>query len=149
MEAVAGSRKDNISVEAAHHVEMLHAYFYSLSPDEKAIQSTIGRALYLADKSAKTEYDNLRESGYYSNLIAGNISQDIKVDSVSIDLQQYPYHFVCRATQTFTRTSSIVLRSLVTEGFVREVSRSENNPHGFLVERWTVLENSDIKTEKR
>jgi len=32
---------------------------------------------------------------------------------------------------------------------VREVSRSDNDPHGYLIERWTILSNRDLKTEAR
>ena len=41
------------------------------------IQSNITKALYLADGSAKRQYENLKENGYYSNIISGNISQQI------------------------------------------------------------------------
>ena len=37
----------------------------------------------------------------------------------------------------------------ITEGFLRNVARSDNNPHGFLIERWRVLENKDLKTLNR
>jgi hypothetical protein len=71
------------------------------------------------------------------------------VDSISIDIDQYPYRFRCYATQSIIRTTSIVSRSLITEGALRNVSRSDNNPHGFLIERWNTIENRDIKTENR
>ncbi|HWJ27348.1 MAG TPA: hypothetical protein VNS32_12455, partial [Flavisolibacter sp.] len=58
-------------------------------------------------------------------------------------------YFRCFATQRIIRPSSITIRSLITEGFLRNVARSDNNPHGFLIERWTTIENKDLKTEKR
>src|SRR5260221_5271339 len=58
IEAFASNRKDNIPVEARDHVRMFHTYFFSLDPDEKAIQQTIRKALYLADGSAKKQYDD-------------------------------------------------------------------------------------------
>lgn len=105
--------------------------------------------MYLADASAKREYDNLKESGYYSNIIAGNISQSLSVDSTVIDLQDYPYYFRCYATEKIIRATSIVTRNLITEGYLRNVSRSDNNPHGFLIERWNTIENKDLKTQNR
>ena len=60
-----------------------------------------------------------------------------------------PYYFKCYATQRITRTTSVVLRNLITEGYLRNVSRSDNNPHGFLIERWLTIENKDIKTINR
>ncbi len=149
LEAYSSDRKDNIPVEAKDHVKTFHGYFFTLDPDEKVIQSNITKALYLADASAKRAYDNLKENGYYTNIISGNISQQIKADSIQVDINQYPYYFRCYATQSIIRTTSIVSRSLVTEGYLRNVSRSDNNPHGFLIERWTTIDNRDIKTENR
>lgn len=145
LEAVATDRKDNIAVEARDHIKTFHELFFTLAPDDKVIRANLGKALYLADESAKKEYDNLSERGYYANIIAGNISQQIQVDSMSIDLRSYPYHFRCYGVQSIIRTTSTVTRSLVTEGELRSVSRSDNNPHGFLIQRWNTIENKDLK----
>jgi len=145
LEAVSTDRKDNVGVEARDHVKTFHQLFFTLAPDDKVIQGNLGKALYLADESAKKEYDNLTEDGYYANIISGNISQQIQVDSVSVDLKSYPYVFRCYAVQSIIRTTSTVTRSLVTTGELRNVSRSDNNPHGFLIQRWATLENKDLK----
>ncbi len=149
LEAWSEERKDNIPVEARDHVRMFHHNFFTLDPDEKVIQSNITKALYLADASAKRQYDNLKENRYYSNVISGNISQTVEIDSIRIGIDQYPFYFRCFARQRLIRTTSIVTRSLVTEGYLRNVSRSDHNPHGFLIEKWNTLENKDIKTENR
>lgn len=149
LEAWSEERKDNIPVEARDHVKMFHHYFFSLDPDNKVIDANIMKALYLADASAKRQYDNLKENRYYSNIISGNISQEFATDSIKIDVSTYPFYFKCYAKQKLVRTTSIVTRSLITEGFLRSVSRSDNNPHGFLIEKWNTLENKDLKTENR
>lgn len=149
LEAFSAERKDNIPVEARDHVKMFHHFFFTLDPDDKMIQTNITKALYLADASAKRQYDNLKESRYYSNIISGNISQDIEVDSIRINLDNYPYYFRYYSKQRITRATSVVIRSLVTEGYLRNVARSDNNPHGFLIERWNTVENKDIKTVNR
>lgn len=149
LEAYAADRKDNIPVEAKDHVRMFHQYFFTLDPDEKVIQSNITKALYLADGSAKEQYDALKENGYYSSLISGNISQQIQVDSIAISLDNYPYYFRCSGVQKIIRPSSIVTRSLVTEGYLRSVSRSDHNPHGFLIEKWRTIENKDVNSQNR
>lgn len=149
LEAYAEGRKDNIPVEGKDHVKMFHHYFFTLHPDDKIIQANIQKALYLADVSAKTQYDNLRENSYYANIISGNVSQEIQVDSIRIDTDQYPFYFRCIAKQKIIRTTSIVTRSLITEGFLRNIQRSDNNPHGFLIERWTIVENKDLKSQNR
>lgn len=149
LEAYGADRKDNIPVEARDHVRMFHQSFFSLDPDEKVIQSNITKALYLADRSAKEQYDALKENGYYANLISGNISQEIRIDSISIKIDDYPYYFRCVGEQKIIRPTSIVTRSLITEGYLRSVSRSDNNPHGFLIERWRTIENKDMNSQNR
>lgn len=149
LEANSSDRKDNIQVEAKDHIKTFHEFFFTLDPDDKVIQQNLSKALYLADGSAKREYDNLKENGYYTNVIAGNISQKIQVDSVAINVNNYPYYFRCYATQNIIRATSTVSRSLITEGFLRNVSRSDNNPHGFLIERWSTIENRDLKIQNR
>jgi len=144
LEAFSAERKDNIGVEIRDHVKMFHHYFFTLDPDEKVIQRNMLAALNLADESAKKSYDNLKEQGYFTNLISANISQEITVDSVSVDLNAYPYYFRCFATQQLVRSTSTVSRKLVTQGYLRNVSRSDNNPHGFLIQRWETLVNSDV-----
>ncbi|MGV3685066.1 MAG: conjugative transposon protein TraK [Daejeonella sp.] len=143
LEAFSAGRKDNIQVEARDHVKTFHQYFFSLDPDDQVIQANVSKALYLADGSAKAQYDNLRENGYYSNLISANISQEITVDSVQLNIDKYPYSFRCFATQKLIRSTSTSNRNLVTEGFLRNVSRSDNNPHGFLIEKWNTVSNRD------
>jgi conjugative transposon TraK protein len=149
IEAFASDRKDNIPVEARDHIKMFHQYFFTLDPDEKVIRDNISKALYLADRSAKDQYDNLKSNSYYSNIIAGNISQSIETDSIVTDIHQYPFYFKYYGKEKIIRPVSIVTRSLITEGYLRNVERSDNNPHGFLVERWKILENKDIKTVAR
>jgi len=149
LEALAADRKDNVPVEARDHVSMFHHYFFTLDPDDKVIQRNITRALYLSDASAKRQYENLKESGYYSNLIAGNISQQITIDSVQVNVDSYPYYFQCHATQQIIRATSIVYRVLITEGYLRNVERSDNNSHGFLIEKWHTIENRDEKVVNR
>lgn len=149
IEAFASDRKENIPVEAKDHVSMFHKYFFTLDPDDKVIKDNVSKALYLADGSAKSIYNDLRENGYYSGIISGNISQEVSIDSVAVDMSNYPFAFICYAQQKIIRPASIVKRRLVTHGELRNVSRSDNNPHGFLIERWKTVDNQDISTEQR
>jgi len=149
LEAFSSDRKENIPVEAKDHVKTFHTLFFSLDPDDKVIKINVTKALYLADDSAKRVYDDLKENGYYSGIISGNISQTIVVDSITIDINAYPYQFRCYATQNIIRPTSIAHRNLITEGNLRNVSRSDNNPHGFLIERWSTIENRDLSTKNR
>jgi conjugative transposon TraK protein len=144
LEAVASDRKSNLPVEIRDHIKTFHEDFFNLSPDDKAIEANISKALYLADESAKRQYDNLKESGYFNNLISANISQQVMVDSTRLEGNQFPYTFTCYATEKLIRSSSTVTRKLITQGEVRDVQQqTDNNPHGFLIQHWQVLANRD------
>lgn len=149
LQALSADRRDNIGVEARDHIKMFHYYFFTLDPDDKVITGNLRQALYLADASAEKQYEDLKESGYYSSVISGNVSQQIAMDSIRLDLKTYPYYFRYYGTETITRPTAILTRSIVTEGYLRDVSRSDNNAHGFLIERWRILQNNDQSIEKR
>ncbi|WP_026461465.1 conjugative transposon protein TraK [Adhaeribacter aquaticus] len=149
MLALSQDISQNRPVEARDHVKRFHELFFTLAPDQKAIDSNIGQALNLCDESAQDEYANLKEAGYFTNLIAGNVSQEIKVDSVATNFNEYPYTAKCFATQTIIRSTSVTKRSLVSVCRLRDVTRSDNNPHGFLMEKWRVLENRDLQVLPR
>lgn len=145
LQAFASERKSNLEVELRDHIKTFHQYFFNLSPEDVAIKAGIQKALYLADQSAKKAYDNLKEQGYYNNLIAANISQEITVDSTRLDVNQQPYRFTCYATQKLVRSSSTVYRRLVTQGTIRDLeAQTDNNPHGFLIQNWETLLNADV-----
>jgi conjugative transposon TraK protein len=144
LEAIASDRKTNLPVELRDHIKTFHEDFFTLVPDDKQIDATVTKALYLADGSAKTAYDNLKEAGYFNNLVSGNINQQVQVDSIRLDLNAYPYGFACYATEKLIRATSTVTRKLVTQGKVSDLkSETDNNPHGFLIQGWEILQNND------
>ncbi len=149
LHALSADRRDNIPVEARDHIKTFHSYFFSLDPDDKVIEGNISIALYLADGTAKKQYDDLKESGYYTGIISGNVSQQVAVDSISVNMQAYPYYFRYYGVQKMVRPTTTVSRSLITEGYLRNVARSDNNPHGFLIERWRIMENRDLDIQQR
>ncbi|TXJ25030.1 MAG: conjugative transposon protein TraK [Chitinophagaceae bacterium] len=150
IEAFAANRKDNVQVEARDHVKVFHERFFTLSPDEKTIESNMRQALNLADASAKTQYNDLMEKGYYRSIISGNVSQQVQCDSIVLNMEKQPIYFRYYGKQQIIRPTAILIRNLVTEGFLRDLKeRSDNNPHGFLIERWAILSNNDIETIKR
>lgn len=150
IEVIMSTRKDNIPVEAKDHIITFHQYFFSFSPDEKSIENNIKKALYLADESAKQQYDALKEKGYYNSVISGNVSQSVTCDSISLNTSIHPYYFRFFGKQTVIRTSASITRNLITEGHLRELTeRTENNPHGFLIEKWITIDNTILSSTKR
>ena len=149
MLALSQDMAQNRPVEAKSHVRRFHELFFTLSPDKGAIESNIKRSLFLADKSAFNYYRDLSEKGYYNRIISGNISQTIQIDSVSCNFDVYPYAVATYARQMIIRESSVTERSLVTRCRLLNAVRSDNNPHGFMMESFEITENKDLNTIKR
>lgn len=149
MLALSQDMNQNRPAEAREHVRRFHELFFTLSPDKSAIQHNIDRALILADKSAYNYYSDFVEKGYYNRIIAGNITQVVKVDSVVCDFNNYPYIAKTYAKEMIIRQSNVTERSLVTTCRLTNASRSDDNPNGFIIEGLTILENRDIQTIKR
>ena len=109
-------------------------------PTRRAIEGNIRRALYLCDESAFRYYKDWEEKGYYNRIISANINQTVRVDSVACDFERYPYIVTTYARQSLVRSSNITERSLVTRCRLLNSVRSDNNPHGFTMEQFTILE---------
>lgn len=149
MLALSQDLSQNRPVEAREHVRRFHELFFTLSPDKNAIESNINRALFLVDKSAFRYYKDMQEKGYYNRIISGNINQQVQVDSVACDFNTYPYKVTTYARQMIIRESNVTERSLVTRCDLMNSVRSDNNPHGFNMEKFEIVENRDIKVMER
>ena len=139
----------NRPVEAREHVKRFHELFFTLSPDKDAIESNVKRSLFLADKSAFNYYKDLAEKGYYNRVISGNINQTVEIGSMRLtnwaDFEKVNSY----ARQMIIRESSLTVRSLITSCRLLNATRSDNNPHGFIMEAFTIMENKDLQTLKR
>jgi len=149
MLALSQDLSQNRPVEAKEHVRRFHELFFTLSPDKSAIEGNIQRALFLSDRTAFNHYRDLAEKGYYNRLISGNINQRIEIDSVACNFEVYPYDVKTYARQYIIREKNITERSLVTSGKLQNSVRSDNNPHGFILESFLVLENRDLRVLDR
>lgn len=149
MLALSQDLSQNRPAEAREHVRRFHELFFTLSPEKSAIEHNVKRALLLADKSVYHYYSDFAEKGYYNRIIAGNINQVLKVDSVVCDFNAYPYRAMTYARQMIVRESNITERSLVTRCELINSGRSDNNPQGFIMEKFEILENRDLRTLKR
>lgn len=149
MLALSQDLSQNRPVEAKEHIRRFHELFFTLSPDKSAIESNIKRALLLADRSAFNYYNDFAEKGYYNRIISGNVNQLMQVDSVICNFDNYPYRAVTYARQMIIRESNLTERSLITKCNLLNSVRSDNNPHGFTIEAFEIIENKDLKTQKR
>jgi conjugative transposon TraK protein len=149
MVALSQDAAVNRPVEAREHVRRFHELFFTLAPDKAAIESNMKRAFNLADKSAFNYYKDLAEKGYYSRIISGNVQQRTEVDSVQCDFDRYPYTVRTYARQYIIRSSNVTRRSLVTSCLLVNSVRSDENPQGFTMEQFRVVENKDVEVLER
>jgi len=139
--------EDNEEVEGMSHINMFHSLFFNLPPDDKYIQNNVLRSMYLIDDSGLQVYNDLREQGFYNSIVANSILVSIKADSIFYDVQSQKFRFV--GTQRIERPTSIVKRNLISEGMLRRVKRSDNNPHGFIIYNYKVINNEDIEARQK
>ena len=139
----------NRPVEAREHVRRFHELFFTLAPDRAAIESNMKRAFSLADKSAFDYYKDLSEKGYYNRIISGNVQQRLEVDSVQCNFDAYPYVVRTYARQFIIRASNVTHRSLVTSCLLVNSVRSDDNPQGYTMEQFRVLDNRDVEIVER
>lgn len=137
----------NRPVEYKAQVELFHKLFFTIPPDDKYIKENVEQALYLIDESGKKEYINLKEKGFYNQLISSNSIMTLNTDSIQVDIPNKKFRYF--GTQFINRKTSLITRRLITEGSFDDVIRSQNNPHGVMLHHWRILDNTDIKTEMK
>ncbi len=147
--ALRSDISENRAAEAKDHVKRFHELFFTMEPDKEYIENNVREALYLADKSAVRQYRSYKENNVYNQVIASDISMTLLTDSLQIDFSSYPYRFRFFSRQKIVRKSNITIRNLETSGRLRNISRTDNNPHGLLIEDWLIADNKDLETMKR
>jgi conjugative transposon TraK protein len=141
------SRDSNIEIESKAHVQKFHQLFFSFDPEREIINNHKEQWVYLSDKSAMVQFDQLEEEGFYQNIIVSSISsrlEDVKIDIKKTDNPDY-LTFELTGIQKLMRSSSVSYRKLSTSGRIRVLNnRSDNNSHGLFIENWKILDNSDL-----
>lgn len=132
----------NRPVEYKADVELFHSLFFSLTPDDKYIDYQMKKAMYLVDQSGVQEYNDLKENGYFNSILSSSSVLTLTTDSISLDVSRKYFKYYGKLK--IDRRSSTVVRSLITEGYLKDIPRSDNNPHGVLICGWKTLENKDL-----
>lgn len=137
----------NRPVEYKSQIELFHRLFFTLAPDDKYIKENVEKSLYLIDDSGKKEYTNLREKGFYNQIISGNSLVTVRADSIKMDLPNRK--FIYYGSQMINRKNTLIIRKLITEGNFEDMIRSPNNPHGVLLRNWRILDNSELSNKAK
>ena len=138
---------ETLDVEAKSHVERFHHLFFTLAPDDKYINYTMSKAMYLVDETGLAQYNTLKEKGFYNNIMGTSAVFSIFCDSISFDQEKMEFTYYGR--QRIERRTNILTRELVTAGRLKRVPRTENNPHGLLITNWRTLLNKDLELKTK
>lgn len=132
----------NFVMEAKAHIQLFHQYFFTLPPDDSYIKWTLSKAMYMADETALKQKKALEENSFYSDIISSSATCMITCDSIQFNEQDHSFKYY--GTQYIKRRSKDIRRSITTAGYVENIPRTENNPHGLLIRGWKTLENKDL-----
>lgn len=133
----------NRPAEYRAQVNLFHSLFFSLTPDDKYMEYQMKKAMYLIDESGMKQYNDLKENGFFNSILSSSSVLTLQTDSVLLDMPRRYFRYFGKLS--IDRRSSTVVRSLITEGFLKDIPRSDNNPHGVLITRWKTLENKDLQ----
>ena len=150
--AVMASRSSEDShreLEAMDHVSRFHELMFNLSPSAESIQRNLDRALVMSDKSAYDYWMDLSERGFYQRIVSANISQEFVADSIKVDMLSYPHEVRTYGKLYLLRESNITAYQFESTCRLVDVERSQTNPHGLMIERFSVTRYDNIGTRKR
>ena len=121
-------------------VDLFHSLFFNLTPDDKHIEYQMSRAMYFVDETGVGQYNKLKEKGYFNSILSSSSVLSIQTDSIVLDQNRFRYY----GKQKIDRRSATITRSIITEGELIDIPRSENNSHGVLITNWKTIENKDL-----
>ena len=136
-------------LEVKDHIERFHELMFNISPNSESIKRNLDRALVMSDKSAYDYWSDLSERGFYSRIVSANISQEIVIDSVKIDMSSYPYQAKTYAKVFMLRESNITAYDFESSCRLVDVERSQSNPHGLMIEKFRVSKNENLGSRQR
>jgi conjugative transposon TraK protein len=133
----------NRPAEYRADVDLFHSLFFSLTPDDNYMEHQIKKAMYLVDESGMQQYNDLKEKGFFNSVLSSSSVLTLQTDSIALDMPKKYFRYYGKLK--IDRRSSTVVRSLITEGYLKDIPRSDNNPHGVLITNWKTLENKDLE----
>ncbi|WP_345947675.1 conjugative transposon protein TraK [Mucilaginibacter sp. PAMB04274] len=133
----------NRPAEYRAHVNLFHSLFFSLTPDDNYMEYQMKKAMYLIDESGMKQYNDLKEKGFFNSILSSSSVLTLQTDSVILLPERRYFRYYGKLK--IDRRSAMVVRSLVTEGYLKDIPRSDNNPHGVLITGWKTLENKDLQ----
>ena len=124
--------------EIINHIKEFHKLFFEI--DQFDYQARVSRSLYLIGNSGKDLYHTLKAKSYYSNLVTNNLEHKLEIDSIYVDDNVNPYRGKLYGRVIIKRTDQKLqnIEKLSSSFYLKNVARTEDNPHGLLIEDYIV-----------
>ena len=141
------NRRENLSIEVKHHLQMMVDNFYTLNQfnwEEKSVN----KAFWLGD------FENLhtarQNKGYYNRFIQYNVEQqaDLRPHNIELELADNEYRFKIMIDLKVSQTGGASSKWVIfAKGKVSEKTRNfPHNPHGLWISEY--LEEQIVEVEK-
>ncbi len=145
--ATRSDSKASFELEAKSTIRTFHRLFFTLPPDDKYIEQTINEALYLIDESGVKQRNALLDKGFYNDILSHSANFTIICDSITLDQGSMTFRYYGK--QRIEKKYSLTTRELITTGGLRKISRTENNPFGYLIIDYRTISNRDLTEERK
>jgi hypothetical protein len=116
------------------------------------VESRIRRNVYVRFGGGFTEtyrsnttrrWVSILQNGYFNSILSSSSVITLQTDSIFLDVPRKYFRYYGK--EKIDRRSSTVTRSLITEGNLVDIKRSDNNSNGVLITNWKTLENKDLE----
>ena len=138
------SANKNRDAEVKSQVRNFHSLLYDITPNPDEIKKKVDEIMLMGDASVKAFMDK-RGDSYYKKLIASDVEIKYELDSIRTNIDVYPYKAVQYGKEVVQTQVGFLVKNLITSLDLREVARTDANPHGLLIGNFEIHKNNRIQ----
>lgn len=138
------------SAEAKMHLTYAMELLLTVTHDTERLKYNFEKLDYLlGDQSTKAFLATLKAKSYYTDMIALSVTQTVYIDVITLKDIKDGFYAVVQG-----RTRAISANTVTEHKFeigcnLRSTMRSANNPEGFLIEKFALIDAYEIVSDKR
>ena len=135
--------------EVYYHVRTFHDKFYNLAPNMETINENINEALGMGDESVLLKDNRRKEQQFYSKLVENLVVEEIKMDSLKVDVNTYPYKAHYYGRLYVIRNTNLSEYLFESTCKLINVPSSSSNLAGLRIENFTEVRRDLVRTGLR
>lgn len=130
--------------EYENHVKMLYKSWFEF--DQFTFKEKVDKGLNYLGNCGKTMYNDYKSQDLHRKMAEKNLNFTVEVDSIVLDMFSVPVRGKAYAVQVVESPAGSVRRYMNSTFYLIDLAgRSSENPHGCLIEDFTVLNSEVIK----